>query len=963
MKEEEDTDIKDELESDMKDGLESDIKDNLEPLVNKEFKDEFTDELEAETTLELSGVGDQMEIGDQELIMTDDQPEQDPLEDGLEAEMEDPIGGLEGEAEEIEDVEDAEEINGDEQDETVALDGDDEDDGEPELVEGVDLEGGGDEGEVVEAEGEEGEVVEAEGEEGGVVEAEGEEGEVVETEGEEKDPLSSPGGTKRKAEEKEGEEVAVRKSTRIKQISDLRKEKEDGVLQGKSVHDMQIERTKMLQKPTERPIVIDDDSEPEKISDTEKDDDIIEIVKDTTEGDRSRPPGADAKRKIDIDFLLPFKFGWTREVVYRTVKTGPAQADIFYWPPKGGEDHGHRNKEAKRKRRSKVDQERYFEEFTHSILSVLNFSYVRRPLDLNNKAYEIVRHAKPGLETRSNKRTRKGRDKVQSYKEVAEHEGLLSSGGSDDEGGGGGGGGSDGEIEDITDFDQGLPLSLQILRRVTPMREETKKRHKFEYRDRCITPPLAEDLHWTLLDDDPLGIYTELGGRSSPATPPPLRAVRLTAHPTVDAITNKFNQIKSELPDPLVRILEGHKDMDLKENLATHDAAIKKYKDFKPKVPLQARNAVGRPSNKHQHQRGPARASQPVGRPSNSAAGFVKVRLPMISTNGKRPVVELVMLTNGKYQPIKFTNNRQVTESIPKRLFDQANGMKKTLYQRSVQVPKIGTKQVFVAINPGPAPTGVIQGATRPPAYAKTNGTPPVPQSRVQQQAKPVGDQVSVLVRPAQGGNAVLLNVPRHVALKVKIGTTLSFSASNEQKYTVIDNKMHAPVGKNRTPPAPPHNRTPNHNRAPNNRTPNSGGRPNNRPSPTGNRPGPLPNRQPLPQLPAGVSIRPVNRSSPGNNRPRPPQVRAPPPLTRPSPKQRQRQSGGPSMSNFSPCSPFCPGVTGIPELECNSCHSLFHPVCVGIPQARIHQLSQSFRCKGCGTSSSGKSIQVIDLD
>ena len=30
------------------------------------------------------------------------------------------------------------------------------------------------------------------------------------------------GGTKRKAEEKEGEEVAVRKSTRIKQISELR---------------------------------------------------------------------------------------------------------------------------------------------------------------------------------------------------------------------------------------------------------------------------------------------------------------------------------------------------------------------------------------------------------------------------------------------------------------------------------------------------------------------------------------------------------------------------------------------------------------------------------------------------------------------------------------------------------------------------------------------------------------------
>ena len=44
-----------------------------------------------------------------------------------------------------------------------------------------------------------------------------------------------------------------------------------------------------------------------------------------------------------------------------------------------------------------------------------------------------------------------------------------------------------------------------------------------------------------------------------------------------------------------------------------------------------------------------------------TSQGFVKVRLPMQSTNGKRPVVELVMLTNGKYQPIKFTNNRLAT--------------------------------------------------------------------------------------------------------------------------------------------------------------------------------------------------------------------------------------------------------------------------------------------------------------
>ena len=37
-----------------------------------------------------------------------------------------------------------------------------------------------------------------------------------------------------------------------------------------------------------------------------------------------------------------------------------------------------------------MDQQRYFEDFPHSQLSVQNFSYVRRPLGLNNAAYEII---------------------------------------------------------------------------------------------------------------------------------------------------------------------------------------------------------------------------------------------------------------------------------------------------------------------------------------------------------------------------------------------------------------------------------------------------------------------------------------------------------------------------------------------------------------------------------------------
>ena len=60
-----------------------------------------------------------------------------------------------------------------------------------------------------------------------------------------------------------------------------------------------------------------------------------------------------------------------------------------------------------------------------------------------------------------------------------------------------------------------------------------------------------------------------------------------------------------------------------------------------------------------------------------------------------------------------------MTEAIPKRLFDQANLLRKTLYQRSVQVPKIGTKQVFLAINPTPGgvkPYSSVSSGAQPKA-------------------------------------------------------------------------------------------------------------------------------------------------------------------------------------------------------------------------------------------------------
>merc|ERR1719193_768812 len=59
---------------------------------------------------------------------------------------------------------------------------------------------------------------------------------------------SANAGTKRKAAEEDKPEVTVRKSSRIKQLIDLRKEKKTTLLQGKSVHDAQKEKTKMLQK-------------------------------------------------------------------------------------------------------------------------------------------------------------------------------------------------------------------------------------------------------------------------------------------------------------------------------------------------------------------------------------------------------------------------------------------------------------------------------------------------------------------------------------------------------------------------------------------------------------------------------------------------------------------------------------------------------------------------------------------
>ena len=42
----------------------------------------------------------------------------------------------------------------------------------------------------------------------------------------------------------------------------------------------------------------------------------------------------------------------------------------------------------------------------------------------------------------------------------------------------------------------------------------------------------------------------------------------------------------------------------------------------------------------------------------------------------------------------------QVTESIPKSIFDKANRLRKTCYLKATQVPRVGGKQVHTAYVP-----------------------------------------------------------------------------------------------------------------------------------------------------------------------------------------------------------------------------------------------------------------------
>ena len=132
----------------------------------------------------------------------------------------------------------------------------------------------------------------------------------------------------------------------------------------------------------------------------------------------------------------------------------PTTSTLLDLPCSTPQDGRYRTREAKRKRRSKKDQERYFDDFPDDNLSTKHFNYIRKPLGLENAAYEIIRRTKTKGTSDSNDddSSQTGR---KSMKEVKESEGLLESAGSDDE-----------EIMLINGFHPDIPITLQAFQHI-----------------------------------------------------------------------------------------------------------------------------------------------------------------------------------------------------------------------------------------------------------------------------------------------------------------------------------------------------------------------------------------------------------------------------------------------------------------------------------------------------------------
>ena len=150
------------------------------------------------------------------------------------------------------------------------------------------------------------------------------------------------------------------------------------------------------------------------------------------------------------------------------------------------------------------------------------------------------------------------------YREVEESHGLLES---DEELE------SDAKIDLTEGFDLCTPLTLQVRKSLVGLRLEHKKRRKVRDPETCCTPPLAEDMLWSRVDEDPLGVYNDLGGRSSPSTPPPLRAVKLTRTATAERIAGAFQAVYDEAAKVTMT-----KEQEMKESMPSHDAAITRWK-------------------------------------------------------------------------------------------------------------------------------------------------------------------------------------------------------------------------------------------------------------------------------------------------------------------------------------------------------------------------------------------------
>jgi len=107
---------------------------------------------------------------------------------------------------------------------------------------------------------------------------------------------------------------------------------------------------------------------------------------------------------------------------------------------------------------------------------------------------------------------------------------------------------------------------------------------------------------------------------------------------------------------------------------------------------------------------------------------------------------------------------------------------------------------------------------------------------------------------------------------------------------------------------------------------------------------GPTPTTQP-----SSISITPLSNRPLGMNMPPLPMepLKATPKIIRPS------------KPTLLPCSIHCPGVSGFPSLSCTSCHCLFHPKCVGLPNSLGSSLQHEFYCNDCQPGSSTTATTV----